>query len=258
MLEGFPPGEYDEIVHHAYIVTEPEEIKKLSHNYFKIDHNHACGYTHNIEFWSDRNTLLEASFFNENISCGGRSLTELVGKLEKNPTHYIYEIEVPTDVTIQELNTDLMKNDILAFIDLEHLKHLPSIVVYYNVYFSPDNNISLKEQLNSGSNLIDKYINKVESDLVIESSDSTRCSYFLTEEGEGCISRIIFRVGITQDLKEAEEYFNETVEIESVTINNFESYTVCIFHTSDDIEKVKNELMDKLGYIQEVKIRSID
>lgn len=251
--EGFPPEKNEEIINHAYITTDKNEIKRIKNDYKRVDQNHACGYTHSVQFWSDRNILELDGYFNEDVSCGGRSLTNLVKKLSDSPTHFIYNIRVPSSVTIQQLDKDLKNNAILSFMDLNDLIHLPHIDLTLEVYFPMFNEFSYEQKQDFSTAKIDELISEVQQELKVEFVDYTHCSSFSYGRTNGCITCIRFRLTVEQDIEEAEEYLKNKDQVEINTVSNHENYVVKIYHESDDINVVRDEIKDKINYIIEVE-----
>lgn len=247
--EGFPPGEYDNIIDHALVISDPSEIQKISNDYEDAEQNHACGYTHRIEFWSDINTLEKVGVFNEEIGCGGKSLEKYVKKLADSPSHHLYLITIPSKIPINQLSVDLKKNSILSFIDAENPLHLPYIVISLDVYYPTDNNFSRSEEEEYSSNKIDNLLAEINKELKIYSSTVDYCGYFSVEGYKGCSSTIKLQLEADQDLGYAEEYLSNIDNLEVRTVSDHSNYVVSVYDTRDNVEEVREDILDKIDYI---------
>lgn len=250
--EGFPPGQYEEIIDHALIISDPDEIASVQNDYENVDQNHACGYTHIVEFWSNRNTLDEVGAFNEEISCGGKALEIYVKKLAETPSHYIYLVRIPSEITINQLDDDFKQNGILSFIDIQDPKHLPYIDVSLDVYYPNGNDFSKIEEEDYSSNEIKNLISDISDDLKVHSSAVDYfdyCGYFSKGGDEGCSSRIRLRFDVDQDLEYAEEYLSKIENLEIRTVSNHSNYVISVYDKRDSVQEVREAILDKIDYI---------
>lgn len=236
---------------HAVIISDRREIKKVIDEYSKIDNNHACGFTHSIQFWSEEMRLLTMGLFNEDVDCGGRNMRKYLDKLANSPTHYMYDVEIPSDISVIDLDSDLEHEDLEAFFDPRIPINLRSIeVTYISAVQATDGSSPTDDELDR---MVEDFINDAKSAIQIDYVSKSSCSPYTEGNIKGCTTQILFRLSPSQDIEMAESYLLSIQDVEIDQITDEHSYMVKVYYTSDNLDLAGKEIMQKLPYVISVK-----
>lgn len=133
----------------ALLITDTEEIN-LDQKLFLADHEiqHYCGYHYEIQFWYNRDSLLNSKFVNiecESFEYKTFQAWSLVEKyshlLKKHPTHFIYELKLSVLTDPSFLLNVLRNNDLFVLKTEDEWNRYPSIE------FSVTRKYSISEKL---------------------------------------------------------------------------------------------------------------
>ena len=129
---------------------------------------HACGYHYEIQFWSSHKNLIDIFPYNqecEEFYRNNKKIHAFMAKhikiLETNPTHYIYNLQIPISYQPSEVFHVLNKNGIQIFFMDDTLKRYPALTFsYFHKISISQANSSQKwdEQINNNKQLIIKRI----------------------------------------------------------------------------------------------------
>ena len=93
------------------LISDTKEIIENEQLFLgKKAYNHACGYHYAIQFWTDSEKVIgdipfnqECEEFVENNDKAQLKIQTYVAQLETNPTHYIYNLQIPVNIEPKDL-----------------------------------------------------------------------------------------------------------------------------------------------------------
>ena len=123
----------------ALLISDKEAIKMDAELFLAAKERtmgHLCGYHYSFMFWKDTDSLLSEIAFNKNCEEftykpeeTSARLAYYGKKLETEPTHFIYNVEIPVSMEPNEVREKLKSTGFkLFFIDDGEMKRFPSVL----------------------------------------------------------------------------------------------------------------------------------
>lgn len=241
----------------ALLITDTKEIVN-NENLFLDNrtYGHACGYHYAIQFWASPDDQIDDIPFNQeceeflrNNSKIQSKMKSYIKQLETNPTHYIYNLQIPVTIEPKEV-LKYFDNSGLHLFFMEGVSNHYTTLGFTYIQVTPikelvDRSKWQGEQDNNAKNAI-KNINAIIDSIktvatIIEQSE---ISFPMQSFGGGTIDHqgaisLKFKNGTDlKQIKDIIERNNGKVGSE----NNPQYYYLQLVDTSDNLETVKEKL----------------
>jgi hypothetical protein len=217
---------------------------------------HSCGYHYEVLFWSDVDSLYsticlskECESFTYKPIESQKQLDHYAKLLETNPSHYIYNIEIPVAFMPEYIKKKLRDNGLIVFAFEHDSKRFPRLTFSYRNYRYVGKNSSneqweIAEQKNKAESkkLIMEIVYKIRT--ISKVKNIPEIDYY----SYGQVGDDMAHRGTVELIFEDEEDLNLAMgilrqtkaEIDRTTVP--ETYTLQLIDTTDDIENIKCKL----------------
>ena len=251
----------------ALLVVDKNEIGNAQQFFLSERRNYyLCGYDYEALFWFNSDSLYNTVCLNsecEDFAYRPMKSQELLNRyvklLETNPSHYIYDMEIPVSFDLKYIKKELRDNGLIVFSFANESERFPSLTFSYKNFRYVGKNSSDKEwkiaeqeNKNESQRLIMEIIDKIKDVSKVINTPTITYPYPYGHANDNIYHKVIVRLFFENEnaLNLAENILHQTeAEINEITVPD--TYTLQLIDTTNDIEIIKQKLQ-QYKYITKV------
>lgn len=242
---------HGESPNNALLISDPDEIDRIFHLVNKGISWSPCYDDIHIEFWESFYDLEFKETVDEDCSRYSLWLKPYFLKLRKQPTHYIYDIQIPVDILPETVIEDFKSLGLDLFRLYGPNINLPNI--YIHTYWFPEESDEFSIQTEeAGIKYFQSIIDLIGETYPIDNTNELRCGYLNKGGVQGCSLSASLYFELGSDLSDIER-FEEELDLLSLHVNDDDFYYLQLFINDSNHQYVNSKILSMLNYVTDVK-----